>query len=114
MNGSSASRQAAEFRVMAEATSQIVGTTWPDVSNDDLNRRWTGYTGLSLAEFVGDGRIRPFHPDERQRAWDAWTAATAPVGAGDLDWRPPRRDGVHRWRPRGGACWSPQDRPVLT
>ena len=65
-----------EFRTLAEAVPQIVWATRPDGWNIYFNQQWMDYTGLTLDESHGHGWITPFHPDDKQRAWDAWQRAT--------------------------------------
>ena len=55
------------------------------------------YTGLTLEESYGEGWITPFHPDDRQRAWDAWQRATQYRDTYSLECRLRRADGVYRW-----------------
>ena len=55
------------------------------------------YTGLTLEESYGEGWITPFHPDDRQRAWDAWQRATQHGDTYSLECRLRRADGVYRW-----------------
>ena len=87
----------AEFRLLAEAMPQIVWITRPDGGNVYFNRHWTEYTGLTLEESFGDGWNRPFHPDDQQRAWQAWQDATSTDGTYALECRLRRADGVYRW-----------------
>lgn len=86
-----------EFRVLAEAVPQIVWMTRADGSNTYFNQRWMDYTGLTLDESLGDGWITPFHPEERERSWNAWQEATASVGVYSLESRLRRADGAYRW-----------------
>ena len=55
------------------------------------------YTGLTLEESYGEGWITPFHPDDRQRAWDAWQRATRHRDTYSLECRLRRADGVYQW-----------------
>jgi PAS domain S-box-containing protein len=87
----------AEFRTLAEAMPQIVWATGADGGNIYFNQRWLDYTGLSLEESLGDGWNKPFHPEDRQRAWDAWQRAVAQAGNYSLECRLRRADGVYRW-----------------
>jgi PAS domain S-box-containing protein len=64
-----------EFRVLAEAMPQIVWVTRADGWNIFFNKKWVEYTGLTLEESYGHGWNKPFHPDDQQRAWDAWQNA---------------------------------------
>lgn len=87
----------AEFQTLAEAMPQIVWITRPDGWNIYLNRQWIEYTGLTLEESYGHGWNKPFHPDDLQRAWDAWQHAVVGGGIYSIESRLRRADGVYRW-----------------
>lgn len=86
----------AQFRTLAEAMPQMVWMTRPDGWNTYFNQRWVDYTGLSLEDSYGHGWNTPFHPDDRQRAWDAWHQA---IAGGDyhVECRLRGVDGGYRW-----------------
>ncbi|MDB5860437.1 MAG: sensor hybrid histidine kinase [Ramlibacter sp.] len=86
-----------EFRALAESMPQIVWMTRPDGWNIYVNQRWADYTGLTAAESSGHGWNVPFHPEDQQRAWDAWQLATATLGTYILECRLRRADGAYRW-----------------
>jgi hypothetical protein len=86
-----------EFRALAETMPQIVWATRPDGWNIYHNQRWVEYTGLSLQESYGHGWISAFHPDDSQRAWEAWQRATQQNESYSLECRLRRADGVYRW-----------------
>lgn len=85
------------FRTLAEAMPQIVWITRPDGWNLYFSRQWVDYTGFSLEESQGHDWIKPFHPEDRPRAWEAWQHATATGGTYSLECRLRRADGVYRW-----------------
>ena len=87
----------AEFRSLAESMPQIVWITRPDGWNLYFNQQWMDYTGLSFEDGMGEGWIKPFHPDDRQRAADAWHEATTSTGVYNIECRFRRADGVYRW-----------------
>jgi PAS domain S-box-containing protein len=87
----------AEFRTVAEAMPQMVWITRPDGENTYFSRRWMDYTGLTLEESLGHGWNKPFHPDDKQRAWDAWHHATATSDTYSLECRLRHADGAYRW-----------------
>jgi PAS domain S-box-containing protein len=87
----------AEFRLLAEAMPQIVWITRADGWNIYFNRQWVEYTGLSMEESYGHGWNKPFHPDDRQCAWDAWKAAVQNKCSYALESRLRRADGEYRW-----------------
>jgi len=86
-----------EFRALAETMPQIVWATRPDGWNIYFNHKWSEYTGLTLEESYGHGWITPFHPDDKQRAWDAWQRATQHNESYSLECRLRRADGAYRW-----------------
>ncbi|WP_207906558.1 PAS domain S-box protein [Methylomonas methanica] len=86
-----------EFRVLTEAMPQIVWATRPDGWNVYHNQRWVEYTGLTLEESYGHNWINVVHPDDRQRAWDAWQRATQQNETYFVECRLQRADGAYRW-----------------
>lgn len=87
----------AEYRTLAEAMPQIVWITRADGWVLYFNQRWMDYTGLTLQQSLGEGWTEPFHPDDRQRSWDAWQHATKTQGTYALECRLRRADGEYRW-----------------
>ena len=86
-----------EFRLLAEAMPQIVWITRADGWNTYFNQQWVNYTGLTLEESYGHGWNKPFHPDDQQRAWDAWQHAVNSNGIYSLECRLRRADGEYKW-----------------
>ena len=86
-----------EFRSLAESMPQIVWVTRPDGWNIYFNQKWVDYTGLTLEESCGHGWNKPFHPEDQQRAWDAWQRATQHNEKFSLECRLRRYDGTYRW-----------------
>lgn len=87
----------AEFRNLAESMPQIVWITGPDGSNIYLNQNWVNYTGLTTEEGIGQGWHQSFHPDDQQKAWDAWQRAISAVQSYTVECRMRRADGAYRW-----------------
>jgi len=86
-----------EFRTLAEAMPQIVWITRPDRSNVYFNQQWLDYTGQTLEESSGHGWNKPFHPEDRDHAINAWQRATQTHGTYSIESRLRRADGVYRW-----------------
>ncbi len=86
-----------EFRSLAESMPQVVWVTRADGWNNYFNQQWIDYTGLTLEESYGHGWNTPFHPDDRQRAWEAWQNAVQNASPYSLECRLRRGDGVYRW-----------------
>jgi PAS domain S-box-containing protein len=88
----------AKFRTMVEAVPAMVWITRADGWNIFFSQKWMDYTGLTLEESLGHGWNKPFHPDDRQRAWDAWQQAVTTIdGVYRIESRLRRADGVYRW-----------------
>ena len=86
-----------DFRTLAESVPQIVWMTEPEGKNTYFNQQWVDYTGMTLEESYGDGWNEPFHPDDQQRAWDAWQRATQDDVPYSVECRLRRADGAYRW-----------------
>jgi|GEM_PF-76625 len=86
-----------EFRLLTESMPQIVWTTTADGQNTYFNHQWVEYTGLSLLESYGYGWNKPFHPEDQQRAWDAWQNSVQYNADYLIQCRLRRFDGVYRW-----------------
>jgi PAS domain S-box-containing protein len=102
-----------EFRALTESMPQIVWITRPDGSNIYFNQQWTDYTGLTPDESRGDGWISSFHPEERQRAGEAWQQAIATTGTFSLEGRLCGADGSYRWWLTRGVPVRNDDGEVL-
>ena len=87
----------AAFRALAETIPHIVWATGADGGNTYVNQQWYDYTGLTQDESRGAGWNLTFHPDDRQRAWDAWQHALQHQGSYEIESRMRRADGVYRW-----------------
>ncbi len=103
----------AELRTLAESIPQIVWTTQNDGRTIYFNRQWTEYTGLSPDQSRGPGWNIPFHPEDRQRALDAWQNAVANHRSYSLECRLRRADGVYRWWLVRGVPLIGQDGEIL-
>jgi PAS domain S-box-containing protein len=90
-------RSETKFRTLAEAVPQLVWMCNAGGLNIYFNQQWVEYTGLTLEESLGHGWIKPFHPDDRHRAWKAWRDAVRGDGTYSLECRLRRADGAYRW-----------------
>jgi PAS domain S-box-containing protein len=93
----SGQKRVIEFDRLAEAVPQIVWITGADGKNIYFNKQWEDYTGLTVEQGHGDGWNIPFHPDDRQRAWEAWQRAWQTDGVYSLECRLRGADGTYRW-----------------
>ncbi len=86
-----------DFRLLAESMPQIVWITRPDGWNIYFNQQWVQYKGLTLEESYGHGWNQPFHPEDQQRAWEAWENSIKNNDVYSLECRLRRYDGSYRW-----------------
>ncbi len=87
----------ASFSTLANFVPQLVWICMPDGLNIYFNQRWVDYTGLTLQESYGQGWSTPFHPDDKQAAWDAWNHAVATGDTYRVESRLRAADGAYRW-----------------
>ena len=85
------------FRTLADFVPQMVWMCTPDGLNVYFNQRWVEYTGMTLEESYGRGWNTPFHPNDKQAAWDAWNHAIASGDPYRVESRLRAADGRYRW-----------------
>lgn len=85
------------FSQLANSLPQIVWVTTASGENIFFNDEWYLYTGMSVDESMGAGWNKPFHPDDRQRAMNAWQDAVAHNTEYSLECRLRKADGTYRW-----------------
>ena len=94
----------ARFRAFTEASPQLVCSALPDGAFDYLSPQWEAYTGATGGEHHGGGWLEALHPQDRERAAQAWAAAVRGEGAYDIEFRLRRFDGSYHWfKARGSA-----------
>jgi PAS domain S-box-containing protein len=85
------------YRQTLESIPGMVFTTRPDGACDYQSQQWVDYTGVPMSGHLGVGWHLLLHPDDRDRAMEAWDAAVQGRGVYDLEYRVRRHDGVHEW-----------------
>ena len=85
------------FRALVNLVPQIVWMCTNDGLNTYFNDRWVQYTGLTLEQSYGAGWNSPFHPDDKQAAWEAWSHATATGEIYRIESRLRAADDTYRW-----------------
>jgi PAS domain S-box-containing protein len=86
-----------EFRTVTESMPQLVWLTDADGTHNYFNQQWINYTGLSLAESVGDGWKAAFDPAEQESAAQRWSETVATGHVYEAEYRLRRADGPYRW-----------------
>jgi PAS domain S-box-containing protein len=93
---------------LMESLPLLVWTCTPEGNCDYLSRQWLEYTGIPASEHLGASWIKALHPDDRDRAAEAWSNAVRGRRAYDLEYRIRRHDGAYRWfKTRGVAQTAP-------
>ena len=85
------------LRQLADGLPQIVWVARPDGSHEYYNKQWREYTGLELEESTDVAWAALFHPEDRERAVNAWHDALHQGTPYDIEFRLRRVDGVYRW-----------------
>lgn len=102
----------ARFRLLTDATPQIVWTAAADGAIEFINRPGQAYFGLPAARLQGDGWTQSVHPDDleaTQKVWHRCLATGEPV---EVQYRIRRNDGQYRWTmTRAVAQFDRQGRP---
>ena len=87
----------AQLRNMIDTIPALAWCCLPDGANEFTNKRWLDYTGLSLAETLGHGWQRAFHPDELASVMEKLGATLFCGQPGEVEARMRRFDGEYRW-----------------
>ena len=93
------------FRVMADHAPVMIWMTREDGYCTYLNKQWLDFTGQQLEEGIGFGWLDAVHPDDRQRAEDAFIDANAKKTTFSVDYRLRRADGEYRWAIDSALPW---------
>jgi PAS domain S-box-containing protein len=87
----------ANFSNLVNLVPQFVWICTNEGQNIYFNDRWFQYTGLTAEQSHGQGWNTPFHPDDKQTAWNHWNQATAIGETYMVESRLRAADGSYRW-----------------
>jgi PAS domain S-box-containing protein len=90
-------RSEAKFRVLADAMPQMVWSTTPEGFHDYFNARWYEFTGAPIGSTDGEAWHDMLHPDDRDRAAQAWRHALHTGAPWHLKLRLRNHAGEYRW-----------------
>ena len=85
------------FRMMTEASPQLVWSTDPHGRCDYLNPAFLKYTGVAQEHSLGFGWIELIHPDDQAISASCWANAVEGRGQYDLEYRLRAAEGSYRW-----------------
>jgi hypothetical protein len=87
----------ARFRAITNSIDQMIWSTRPDGHHDYFNQRWYDYTGVPEGSTDGEAWNGVFHPDDQDRAWDAWNRCLRTGEPYHIEYRLRHRTGQYRW-----------------
>ncbi|SNS52973.1 PAS domain S-box-containing protein [Noviherbaspirillum humi] len=87
----------ARFRTIANATPQMVWTTFRDGRHDFCNQRWYEFTGLAPGTVDADTWVALVHPDDRASALRDWQHSMASGEPYECEYRFRHHSGEYRW-----------------
>jgi PAS domain S-box-containing protein len=90
-------RSEATYRTLGEAVPDLVWSSGPDGRADYVNRNFTEYTGLTLAQFQRIGWSSLVHPEDDAQVRERWNATNGGEAPFEAEFRSRRSDGEYRW-----------------
>ncbi|KAI0474121.1 hypothetical protein GGR56DRAFT_565317 [Xylariaceae sp. FL0804] len=85
------------FKLICDTMPQMVWTATAEGQVEFWNNRWYDYTGLTPEESLGQGWIRPFHPDDMPETIQGWKHSLATGDQYFTEYRCRSKDGEWRW-----------------
>ncbi|MGG6269642.1 PAS domain S-box protein [Leptolyngbya sp. AN03gr2] len=85
------------YRCLAECIPQLIWTADTDGNLNDINQRWSNYTGLTLEQAQGAGWIETLHPDDVGALLEAWKTAQQQQSFYQAEARMRSTTGEYRW-----------------
>jgi PAS domain S-box-containing protein len=85
------------FRALAEAVPDIVFVSMADGAREYTNQRFGQYTGLSAQQAAGWGWMAALHPEDVERAREAWQEAVETGEPYEITYRLRSARGEYRW-----------------
>lgn len=96
------------FRLLIDASSQIVWITNAEGLVNEDSPSWRGFTGQTFEEWSGEGWLDAIHPDDREATMAAWKKAISSNSDFRCDYRLQHHTGGYRWtQVRGVAQYRP-------
>jgi PAS domain S-box-containing protein len=76
---------------------QMVWSTLADGFHDYYNKRWYEFTGVPEGSTDGEGWNNMFHPEDQERAWQAWRHSLETGEPYQIEYRLRHHSGAYRW-----------------
>ena len=85
------------YRQTLESVPGLTFTTREDGFCDYLSDQWSTFTGIPAHEHLGRDWVQALHPDDRDRAREAFESAVAAKSNYTVEYRMRRHDGQYEW-----------------
>jgi PAS domain S-box-containing protein len=85
------------YRCLAECVPQLIWTADASGNLNDINQRWSDYTGLTLEQAQGDGWVQIVHPADTPALLQAWNTTQRQESLYQVEARLRSTSGSYRW-----------------
>ncbi|MFL5729762.1 MAG: PAS domain-containing protein, partial [Cytophagaceae bacterium] len=86
-----------KYRLLTELIPQLVWITDAEGNAEYFNPNWHSYTGQTMEEAKGKGRLKAVHPDDIPLIMEAWKEAIANETCYSSQYRLKKHDGTYAW-----------------
>lgn len=87
----------ARFRAMADSAPLMIWVEGTDRRISWANKGWLGFTGCSIEQKVGSGRLDMVHPEDKARIEEIYANHVEARESFNLEYRLKQHDGNYRW-----------------
>ena len=94
----------ARFRLMVDRAPVMVWTAKADTTLDFLNQTCVEFTGVPLAQLLGEGWLKLVHPADVDYCTGIYTPAVEARAKFVMEYRIRSADGGYRWLLDSGVC----------
>ena len=84
------------FRTIADAAPVMICSSGPDKLATFFNDGWLSFTGRTMEQELGSAWLDGVHPEDRDRAWAAYSSSFDSRGPCNIEFRLRRADGQYR------------------
>ena len=99
----------AKFEAIVNSIDQMIWSTLPNGDHDYFNDRWYDFTGAAPGSTDGAGWKDMFHPDDQERARQAWMRCVETGEPYRIEYRLWHRSGRYRWVVGRAHCVRGED-----
>jgi PAS domain S-box-containing protein len=102
-----------QFRALADSAPMLIWMSGPDKGCTFFNRRWLEFTGVPVADQLGEGWLELVHPDDRRAIMQTYERAFDGAREFEFDYRVRHHAGDYRWiRDNGSPRFDADNRLI--